>query len=152
MPLLGILTTALIICGWSGSGTAQTPSDSLRAIDSAWARTYATHDTALAMALMSDRLVITSTDGRLKDKAAELGDVRPSPGLRMRHFRTSDVRIDVYAGAGVVTGLADWAFSFKGRENTARRRYTAVYVRGGPLGWQMVALQLGRAPDPAPPG
>jgi ketosteroid isomerase-like protein len=130
---------------------AQTPADSLRALDSAWARTYATHDTALAAALLGDHLVVTATDGRLKDKAVEIEDVRPTPGLRMHHFRTSEVRINVYSGAGVVTGLVDWAFTYKGRQSAIRRRYTALYVRGGSLGWQLVALHIGRAPEPTPP-
>jgi hypothetical protein len=32
-----------------------------------------------------------------------------------------------------------------GNSSTVRRRYTAVYSRGGALGWRMVALHMGRA-------
>jgi ketosteroid isomerase-like protein len=131
--------------------SAQNDERALRAVDSAWARSYATHDTALAMSVMSDHMVMTSTDGQVRDKATELGHVRPAAGLVMHHFRTSDVRVDLYQGVGIVTGLADWAFTFNGKENAVRRRYTAVYVPGGKLGWQLVALHIGRAPeDPAP--
>ena len=131
-----------------GMSLAQRPTaiDSVRAADSAWARTYAAHDTMLALALISDRFVMTSSDGRMKDKATELNDIRPAAGLRMHHFRTSDVRVEVYPGAAVVTGVADWAFTFEGRDQAVRRRYTAVYVRGGRLGWELVALHMGRAP------
>ena len=120
--------------------------DSVRALDSAWARAYATHDTVFAATLFSDRFVMTSSDGRLKDKAAELVDIRPAAGLRMHHFRTTDTRIELFAGAAIVTGVADWAFTYNGQENALRRRYTAVYVRGGRLGWQLVAVHMGRAP------
>jgi hypothetical protein len=109
------------------------------------ARSYATYDTALAVALLADALVVTGADGRLKDKAGELADVRPAAGLRMHHFHTSEVRVEAYAGAAIVTGVADWALTYNGREATVRRRYTAVYVRGGPLGWQLAALHMGRA-------
>ena len=119
--------------------------DSVLALDSAWARSYATYDTALAVALLADRLVVTGADGRLKDKAGELADVRPAAGLRMHHFHTSEVRVEAYAGAAIVTGVADWALTYNGREAAVRRRYTAVYVRGGPLGWQLAALHMGRA-------
>ena len=122
-------------------------SESILAIDSAWARSYARHDTVLAKQLMADDFFMTSTSGAVKDKAAELGDVRAQPGLRMDYFRTSEVRSRVYEGAAVVTGEAAWQFEMNGRVMSNRRRYTAVYARGGPLGWQLVALHMGRAPD-----
>lgn len=130
---------------------AQKDEQALRGMDSAWARSYATHDTALALSLMSDRMVMTSTDGQVKTKVMELEHIRPAPGLVMHHFRTSGVRVDLYQGVGIVTGLADWAFTFNGKENAVQRRYTAVYVPGGKLGWQLVALHMGRAPESPPP-
>jgi ketosteroid isomerase-like protein len=141
-------TVALVLMGaMATTGDAQPAvADSIRRLDSAWARTYAVHDTALALSLLSDRIVITSANGRMKDKATEIGDVRPAPGLEMKYFRTTDVRIDVYPGTGIVTGVAEWAFTSNGRESSLRRRYTAVYVRGARLGWQMAALHMGQSP------
>jgi hypothetical protein len=126
---------------------AQSPTDSLRQVDSAWARSYATNDTVLAGKLFDDSLVVTGGNGLLRNKQGELADVRPAPGLVMNYFRTSDVRASAYGTAGVVTGLAEWSFSMNGRASAARRRYTAVYARGGPLGWRMVALHIGPAPQ-----
>lgn len=117
--------------------------DSVRALDSAWARTYALNDTVLATALMSDRFLMTSSDGRIKDKATEMADIRPSADVQMLHFRTSDVRIETFAGASVVTGVADWAYTYRGQRSAVRRRYAAVYIRGGPLGWQLASLHMG---------
>ncbi|HKS06520.1 MAG TPA: nuclear transport factor 2 family protein [Gemmatimonadaceae bacterium] len=117
--------------------------DSVRALDSAWARTYATNDTVLAAAVMGERFLMTSSDGRIKDKATEMGDIRPSADVQMLHFRTSDVRIETFAGAGVVMGVADWAYTSRGQRSTVRRSYAAVYIRGGPLGWQLVSLHMG---------
>jgi ketosteroid isomerase-like protein len=153
MPRLPRATiTALILLGaLCPALSAQKDEPALRAMDSAWARSYATHDTALAISLMSDRMVMTSTDGQVKDKVMELEHIRPAPGLVMHHFRTSEVRVDLYQGVAIVTGLADWAFTFNGKENAVQRRYTAVYVPGGKLGWQLVALHMGRAPEPTPP-
>lgn len=120
--------------------------DTLRHLDSAWARSYATNDTALANKLFDDSLVVTSGNGRLKDKTGEMADVGPAqPGFQIHYFRTSDVRVQ--PRAGVVTGLAEWQWTFNGQTNTTRRRYTAVYARGGPLGWRMVALHIGPAPE-----
>lgn len=124
----------------------QTSADSLRQLDSAWARSYATYDTALANKLFDDSLFVTSGNGRIKDKKGEMADVGPAqPGFQIHYFRTSDVRVQ--PRAGVVTGLAEWSWTFNGRTNVTRRRYTSVYARGGPLGWRMVALHIGPAPD-----
>ena len=117
----------------------------LLALDSVWARNYATHDTTKAKALMADDLFVTSVNGSTKDRETELRDIRPAGGLTMEYFRTEQVRVRVYGSAGVVTGVAAWAFQMNGRASSFRRRYTATYVQGGPLGWQLVALHMGRA-------
>jgi len=64
----------------------------------------------------------------------------------MEYFRTEDVSCRVYASAAVVPGLAVWRFTYNGQPTALRKRYTATYIRGGPLGWRMVALHLGNAP------
>ena len=78
-----------------------------------------------------------------RKRRVAVADVEP-----WRHFfRTRDVRTRTYGETGVVTGLAEWEFENAGRVSALRRRYTAVYVRGGPLGWRMVVLHMGRAPE-----
>ena len=125
---------------------AQTSADSLRQLDSAWARSYATYDTAHANKLFDDSLFVTSGNGRTKNKKGEMADVGPQqPGFELHYFRTSDVRVQ--PGAGVVTGLAEWSWTFNGRTAVTKRRYTAVYTRGGSLGWRMVTLHIGPAPE-----
>jgi CubicO group peptidase (beta-lactamase class C family)/ketosteroid isomerase-like protein len=123
-------------------------SDTIRKLDSAWARSYAVHDTALALALFDDEIVITSTDGLLKNREQELADIRPAAGFVMEYFRTRDQLVRVIGDeAAVVQGLAEWRFQYNGKTNEVRRRYTSVFARGGMLGWRMVALHIGRAPD-----
>lgn len=136
----------LSMLGAANGAAAQSAVDSVRAMDSAWARAYATHDTTLALALFAPDLLVTSANGSLKSRADELGDIRSQPGLRMQHFRTSEVNVRVYGRSAVVTGLASWRFTFNERDSEVSRRYTAVYVAGGSLGWRMVALHMGRAP------
>jgi hypothetical protein len=139
-------TVSLVLVGLAHAAAAQTARDTLLKLDSAWARSYATNDTALASKLFDDSLIVTSGNGRLKDKKGEMADVGPAqPGFQIHYFRTSDVRVQ--PRAGVVTGLAEWSWTFNGNTNLTRRRYTAVYARGGPLGWRMVALHIGPAPN-----
>jgi len=125
---------------------AQTPADTVRQLDARWARMYAENDTVTAGRLYADDLVFTSTDGALKDKAREMGDVRAVPGLTLHYFRTKDTQVRVFSDAAVTTGQAEWSFTANGRTSDVRRRYTMVYARGGPLGWRIVAVHMGRAP------
>ena len=126
---------------------AQSTEASLRRADSAWARSYAEHDTVTARALFDDRLIVTSGTGALKNKDGELADVRPTAGLQMQYFRTSEQQVRMLGTSAVVAGLAEWSFTYNGRTSTIRRRYTAVYAQGGPLGWTMVALHIGPAAE-----
>ena len=147
--LHGIAALALTLAV-SNAASAQTPAELVRSLDSAWARSYATHDTAFAQALFASELAVTSSSGAVKTREEELADVRPSAGLQMHFFRTKDVDVRMYPGTAIVIGLAEWEFEMGGQTRNFRRRYTAVYVRGGSLGWRMVALQLGQAPPVKP--
>jgi ketosteroid isomerase-like protein len=121
--------------------------DSIRSLNDSWARAYATHDTTFANNLFSSDFVGTSSGGTVKNKDVEMADIRPQTNLRMHYFRTSGVDVRPHGDAAVVTGLAEWEFTFNGRVTSLRRRYTSVFVRGGPLGWRMVALHIGPAPS-----
>jgi hypothetical protein len=96
--------------------------------------------------LFDDRIIVTGGSGALKDKNGELADIRPTAGLQMHYFRTSNVDVRVHGASAAVAGLAEWSFTYNGRTNTIRRRYTATYTQGGPLGWRMIALHIGPAP------
>jgi len=126
----------------------QTATDTVRSLDSTWAHSYAVHDTVFARSILAEDIVITATNGSLKTREDEIGDVRPSPGFAVDYFRSKDAVVRVFGGqSAVVTGLLEWSVRNNDRANVVRRRYTATYVRGGPLGWKMVALHIGRAPD-----
>jgi ketosteroid isomerase-like protein len=134
----------LALDAWTGRGRPPDAAliDSIRALDRGWANAYAVHDTAYARALFADDIVIVSGTGSLKTRDTELADIRPQPNLVMAYFRTSDVTVRAYSGTAMASGIAEWSFTFNSRASTSRRRYTAMYVRGGPLGWRMVALQI----------
>lgn len=77
---------------------AQSPVDTIRRLDSLWARMYQTHDTTFARKLYADDLIWTMVNGNMKDKRAEMADVAPAAGLVMDYFRTSGVEIRELAG------------------------------------------------------
>jgi uncharacterized protein (TIGR02246 family) len=137
----------------STEAASQTPADTIRQLDRAWAQMYQTNDTTLAAALYADDLVWTMVNGTRKDKRAEMLDVAPAAGVVTNYFRTSDVAIHRVAGDGavVVTGLAEWQVTMNGRSSVVARRYTHVYERGGRLGWRIRAVHMGQAPSATSP-
>lgn len=142
------LICGAVLCAAPNAATAQDPAGAIQALDSAWARAYATHDTTLALQLFAEDLMVTSVGGSLKDRNGELGDIRAQAGQQMEYFRTGGTSVRIYENTAVVTGLAEWKYTLNGQVSSPRRRYTSVFVKGGPLGWRMVALHMGRAPDP----
>jgi ketosteroid isomerase-like protein len=144
-----ILLAALLSGAACSVRVAQPAQDAekIRALDAGWARSYQVHDTAYALQLMAGDFFMTATDGSTKDRQRELADIRANPDLKMDYFRTRDVAVRMLDGGAVVTGRAEWSFTFKGRASQVARRYTAVYARGGPLGYRLVTLHIGRAPE-----
>ena len=144
----GLLTMAMLCAVLPCATAVQAQSaaaDSVARLDSAWARSYAVHDTVRAQAIFASDLIVVGGNGSLKNRDGELRDVRPQPGLRMHYFRTTEVTVRCYTGACAVVGVAEWEFEFNGRVDATRRRYSATWVRGGPLGWQMVTLHISPA-------
>lgn len=131
----------------AATGTAPVnPADdeaSVRKLDSLWAKMYATHDTASALQLYAEPLVFVSANGRVKNRTEELADVRPAAGLIMDYFRTKPATVRTFEKMAVVSGTAEWRFTQNGTPREVRRSYTAIYSRGGPLGWRMIAIQMG---------
>jgi len=145
MSVRGALLAALVLSAPATLAAQRTAADSVHMLDAAWAYAYVSHDTVWAKKLFANDMVVTSATGTLKDKAGELADIRATPDLKMDYFRTDSVLVRVYDKAAVVTGIAVWRFTYRGQVSTNRRRYTAVYARGGPLRWRMVGLHMGRA-------
>jgi ketosteroid isomerase-like protein len=144
----GLLMCIALTVSAASITEGQSPVEAIHRLDSLWAQMYQTHDTATARKLYADDLIWTTVDGNVKDKRAELADVAPAAGLVMDYFRTSRVAIRVPpdTGTAVVTGLAEWKFTVNRRSREVARRYTHVYVHGGPLGWQILAVHMGQAP------
>lgn len=149
MRYLAILCIAAL-CGVGAAGAQASPQPSpdvaaIRRLDSLWAQMYARHDTVVARSLYAEDLVFTSANGNQKDREQELADVRPQPGLVMDYFRTTPTQVRVHEGAAVVTGIAEWRFTWNGQTREVKRGYTITYARGGPFGWRILAVHMGTA-------
>jgi hypothetical protein len=141
-----ILFVAVLLTAPGLSAAQSSDSVAIHRLDSLWARMYQQHDTIAALELYSERLAFTSANGARKTREQELHDVRPAPGLVMQYFRTTPSEIRVQGNRATVSGAAEWAFTMGGRERSVRRGYAIEYERGGPLGWQIVAVTMKAQP------
>lgn len=112
-------------------------------LNQTWAAAINKGDAATLDRLFADDLVVTASNGTIRDKAGEIKDAAGSPDpefIWTSPFTTEDVRVRVYQDAAVVTGLAKWGFKYKAQEVNNERRYTHTYVKlNGD--WKIVAQQ-----------
>lgn len=151
LSVMPILFCALLVCAQErdekGRARISSGGEQIILMDREWANAVARGDVARLDQIFSDDLIVTSGDGKLRDKAGEIDDVRPNPEIKTYFFNTDEVRVRVYKGAAVVTGRARWRINYKGRDIDNERRYTSVYARERGR-WRMVALQLTRVQPP----
>jgi ketosteroid isomerase-like protein len=119
----------------------------VRELNQQWADAIVKGDTRTLDQLFADEMIVTSGNGTIRDKAGELGDLKPTPDGKTYFFNTDDVRVRVYKDAAVVTGHAKWRFSYQGKDIDNERRYTHVYIRQRGR-WRIVAQQLTRIAQP----
>lgn len=117
----------------------------VRELNQAWAHAVTKSDAAALDRLFADDIVVTSGSGAVRNKAEEIKDAAggaPDPDFSLRRpFTTEDVRVKIYDDAAIVTGLARWAFRYKGQDVNQERRYTHVDVKDHGQ-WRIVAQHI----------
>jgi uncharacterized protein (TIGR02246 family) len=120
------------------------PEQQVMALNRAWADAITKGDAVALDRLFADDMIVTSGSGTIRDKAGEIKDAAgaPDPDFVWTHpFTTEDVRVKIYRDAAAVTGLARWAFRYKGQGVTQERRFTQLYVKQRGQ-WRIVAQQV----------
>lgn len=96
--------------------------------------------------LLAPELIYTHGDARRIDKAAFISDFKTG-AFNYVTIEPSEMNVRVYGDVAVVTGAAAMHVVQDGKDAHIRIRYTNTQVRGGG-GWQMVAWQATRIPQP----
>lgn len=150
--ILTVILTAALACSFAFSQTPNKKLDrvskseqQVRELNRAWADAITKADAGTLDRLFADDIVVTSGSGAVRNKAEEIKDAAggaSDPDFSLTQpFITEDVRVKVYDDAAVVTGLAKWAFRYKGQDANQERRYTHVYVKNQGK-WRIVAQHL----------
>lgn len=89
--------------------------------------------------LLATDYALTDSRGRLHDRASVLAIARRRD-VELEHALTelSELRVTIAGPTGVITGIADEALHFHGRDEHRRLRFTEVWIESQ-TGWQLLA-------------
>ncbi len=102
-------------------------------------------DAAALSAVLSDDLTYTHSSTQHQDKAAVLQSLKGKSVVEAMEFK--DPQIRVYGNSAVVTCDIESRSNNSGVVTTTALHVIHVLVKG-PQGWQLVARQATRAPEP----
>jgi ketosteroid isomerase-like protein len=103
-------------------------------------------DAAALSKILSDDLTYTHSSNLHQDKAAVLASLNGNTVAEAIDFK--DLKIRVYGNTAVVNGDIDFRNNAAGKVSVSKLHVLHVLVKG-PQGWQLVARQATRYPEPA---
>jgi ketosteroid isomerase-like protein len=106
-------------------------------------------DAAALSKILGDDLTYTHSSNLHQDKAAVLESLKGNSVVEAIDFK--DLKVRVYGNSAVVTGDVDFRNNAAGVVTVSKLNVLHVLVKG-PQGWQLVARQATRYPDPMPAG
>lgn len=115
----------------------------LRRLESQYESSVRQQDVATLERLIANDFVATSSRGELRDKATEIADIAPAPGIEVRGFELDDISVRLFGDAAIVTGRAKLDVRIGARASSSVSRYTRIYARREE-NWRIVGQQLTR--------
>ena len=115
------------------------------AVMEAYKQALIKRDAAALSKVLSDDLVYTHSSNLHQDKAAVLASLTGNTFQEAIDFK--DLKVHVYGNTAVVVGDVDFHNNSGGTVSVIKLNILHVLVKG-PQGWQMVARQAVRYPDP----
>jgi ketosteroid isomerase-like protein len=126
----------------------KTEKDVLAAME-AYKQAMIKKDAAALSRVLSDDLTYTHSSNLHQDKVAVLESLKGNAVVEAIDFK--DLKVRVYGNSAVVTGDVDFRNSTAGVVTVSKLNVLHVLVKG-PQGWQLVARQATRYPEPTPAG
>jgi ketosteroid isomerase-like protein len=150
--LIGAL---LIIPSWlqsaravdSSSASKNGDEQALIEIEHQWANAYVSGNADKLASILSPDYIQTNTRARVTDKEEEVSDLRKGT-FRYEKFETTQMKIQLYGDAAVVTGLitAKGTDTASGKTIEGHMRMTDTFIRQNGK-WQVVSSQTTRVPE-----
>ncbi len=130
---------------WAAAPDAKTEKEVLAALD-AYKQAMINRDAAALSKVLGDDLTYTHSTNKHEDKAAVLESLKGPSHTEAIDFK--DLKVRLYGSTAIVTGDADFRNNAEGAVTLIHLHVIHVFVKNS-HGWQMVARQTTRYPDPA---
>ncbi|HEY2015622.1 MAG TPA: nuclear transport factor 2 family protein [Bryobacteraceae bacterium] len=140
--ILGLLSATMLL---AGTPDAKTEKEVLAALDT-YKQALINRDAAALSKVLGDDLTYTHSSNKHEDKAAVLESLKGTTHTEAIDFK--DTKIRVYGSTAIVTADADFRNNAEGTVALLHLHVIHVFVKNS-HGWQMVARQTTRYPEPA---
>jgi ketosteroid isomerase-like protein len=138
-----VLLSATVLS--AASPDPKTEKEVLAAMD-AYKQAMVKKDAAALTRILSDDLIYTHSSNLHQDKAAVLASLNGNNIVEAIDFK--DLKVRIYGNSAVVKGDVDFRNNAAGKVTVSKLNVLHVLVKG-PQGWQLVARQATKYPDPA---
>lgn len=140
VALLALVFVGPLAVAQTGSGaTSANAEQDLKKIEQEMLDALLKHDTSAAKKYLADTFVFTAPDGEMDTKAAFIADIT-SGDLKIESSTNSEMKVQSYGNAAVVTYRSADKGTYKGRDISGNYRWTDFFVNKDG-GWQLVASQ-----------
>jgi hypothetical protein len=131
--------TALLLSLSSTAAVAQTPEDSVRAVEMARRDALLAGDTVALSRLVAEEFVEISRLGQLRLRADNIREISAGE-LRLTAVRFDSLVVRIYGEVAILRGIADNVGTYRGFGFSGKIRYTRTFVRRAGR-WQAVVMQ-----------
>lgn len=111
-----------------GTRGAAAAEQALKNAEDKWVEALAKGDTAALESILADKYVDTDEGSHRSDKNGVLSALK-SGDLKIESLKLSDMKVDVYGDAAVVTGNAVQKGTFKGQALPAKVIFTDTFIK-----------------------
>lgn len=139
--LLPVLSATVLL---AASPDAKTEKEILATLE-AYKQAMMKKDAAALTKILSDDLVYTHSSNQHQDKAAVLASLKGTTVVEGIDFKSP--KVSVYGNTALVKGDVDFRNNAAGTVTVSHLNVLHVLVKG-PQGWQLVARQATRYPEP----
>ena len=145
-----VLTIILVGSALTTRSSAQTSHDAdvheLERLETVWNEAHEHGDADVLEKLWADDMEVAVPKMPVMTKADALRFAR-SGRMKFLSYRTSDIRVRLYANAAVVTGRLQRRRSMNGQEISDDWRFTKTYIREAGQ-WRVVSFHASEAAQP----
>jgi ketosteroid isomerase-like protein len=141
-----VIASVLSLAVLLGLGWAASVEEELKKLEAERAAAVVKGDVATLEKITADDYTLTNANGQVMDKKQTMDAIRAGQ-IKITSNELSDLKVQVYGNAAVVTGKSDVKGTLFGTDVNGPVRFTRVYVKKDGR-WQAVAFQQTRVLKP----